>query len=401
MENKTIKNNGEPRKEVENTNTNAVEASEFRRRIDEGRLITLDCGKNNASFYDGNDRLNEDVEGLKGVSEIISPLLILELASNPKYKGFSMVAEDAHFGVPRSEDSLSQPFRDDQLTKFYKDCRDNDIILRLFPQKSTPRAISYSGLEKSDETDPISIYKVVKDFPSISLRKPPESFKPSNVRKEGYEHKKLLNKKLNFARRFDYNDTNGQWIKDNIKEISSALSSTAQDAFQINEESILYKKGNKKKGIKKGDVNYNNIKLTQLCTILAVFRGKMSLDPLTGQPCISDELIKREYTNDLVKWKFAKKHIFGFSPMHQRGGVARSNLTHHGSRNYIIRKAKEKEKLILNSKVKDPETEKEMTKGRGHFTKEEDKAFISHRKDYSDSVKEVFNLFRKMLQHST
>jgi hypothetical protein len=394
---KFISNNGEPRKEVDSTNANAAEASKFRQRVEEGKLVTLDCGKNNATLYDGNDTPNEKTGG-EGICESVSPLKILEIASNPKYKGYSMVAEDAHFGVPRSEDSLAQPFIDSQLTKFYKDCRENEVILRLFPQKSTPRAASYAGLEKSDETDPISIYKMVRDFPSISLRKPPESFKPSDLRKEGYEHKKKLNKKLNFARRFDYSDTNGQWIKDNIKEISSSLSSTAQDAFQIDEQSITYKKGNKKKGLKKGDINYNNINLTQLCTVLGSLRGKMDIDPATGQLCIFDKLIKREHTKDkdLIKWKFAKKHVFCFSPMHQRGGVARSNLMHHGARNYIIRKAKE-DGLTLNDKVKDRVTQKLVTKGRGDFSKEEDKAFVSHRKAYSNSVKEVFNLFRNML----
>jgi hypothetical protein len=391
---------GEPRKEVDSKNTNIAEASEFRRRVDEGKLITLDCGKNNATFYDGNDTPNEKTGG-KGVCESISPLKVLEIASNPKYKGYSMVGEDAHFGVARSEKSLSQPFSDSQLTKFYKDCRENEVILRLFPQKSTPRAASYAGLEKSDETDPISIHKMVRDFPNVSLRKPPESFKTSDLRQEGYEHKKRLNSVLNFARRFDYCDVNGQWIKDNIKEISSSLSDTAQDAFQINEESIIYKKGNKKKGVKKGDINYNSINLTQLCTILASLRGYIRTDA-AGQPCISDELIKREYAkdNDLIKWKFAKKHVFCFSPMHQRGGVARSNLIHHGARNYIIRKAKE-DGLILNDKVEDRATQKQVTKGRGNFSKEEDKAFVSHRKAYSNSIKEVFNLFRNMLQHST
>ena len=72
---------------------------------------------------------------------------------------------------------------------------------------------------------------------------------------------------------------------------------------------------------------------------------------------------------------------------------------YHGAKNYIIRKAKE-EGLALKAKFEQPNGE-ERGKGRGNFTKQEDDSYLSHRKVYADSIKEVFNLFRKMLQHST
>ena len=72
---------------------------------------------------------------------------------------------------------------------------------------------------------------------------------------------------------------------------------------------------------------------------------------------------------------------------------------YHGARNYIARKAKD-EKLNLKSKVLQADG-KEKTKGRGNFTKQENDSYLFHRKNYSSSVKEVFNVFRKMLQQST
>ena len=362
-------------------NSKQQEVANFRQRIKDSKLVVLDCGKNGATFYDGNDRPDEE----KCVSA--TPKELLEIASNPKYNGYAMVGEDAHFGVARNPKSLAQPFNKEQLLRFYKDCRENNIILRFFPQKSTPRAAAYAKLIKSDETDPISIYKMVTDFPNTSLRKPPESFGLTDLRKSGYKHKDDLNKVLNFARRYEYDDSNTKWMKDHIEEISSSLSHTARDAFL--------------KYYKKGDVNINATfkSPAQLYSILACLRGKIETDDKTGEGYISGELNIRKITGELPSWKFAKKHIFNFSGWHQRGGVARSNLMYHGAKNYIIRKAKE-EGLALKAKFEQPDGE-ERGKGRGNFKKKEEDSYLSHRKVYANSIKEVFNLFRKMLQHST
>lgn len=366
-----------------NNKTNQTEYADFRHRVENEKQVTLDCGKKSSTYYDGNESEK---------CSTVTPKQILEIASSPKYNGYAMVGEDAHFGVPQNEDSYAQPFKKEQLLKFYKDCVDNNIILRLFPQKSTPRAAAYAGLIKSDETDPISIYKLVRDFPEIALRKPPESFELTEIRKEGYKHKDNLNQLLNFVRTDDYSDSNTKWLIENIEEISSHISPVARDAF------IKY--------YKKGGVNINATFKpdkgggpTSLYSILGALVGKRKTDAETGEIYISRELNIRESTGELPSWKFAKKHIFNFGPWHQKGGVARSNLMYHGARNYIARKAKD-EKLYLKSKVLQADG-KEKTKGRGNFTKQENDSYLFHRKNYSSSVKEVFNVFRKMLQQST
>ena len=365
--------------------TNQTEYADFRHRVENEKQVTLDCGKKSSTYYDGNK--NEKCS-------TVTPKQILEIASNPKYNGYAMVGEDAHFGVRQNEESYAQPFKEEQLFKFYKDCVDNNIILRLFPQKSTPRAAAYAGLIKSDETDPVSIYKLVRDFPEIALRKPPESFELTEIRKEGYKHKDNLNKLLNFARRYDYNDSNTEWLIENIEEISSHLSPVARDAF------IKY--------YKKGGINVNQTFKpgkeggpTCLYSILGALVGKIKVDTETGQTYISRDLNIRESTGELPSWKFAKRHIFNFGPWHQKGGVARSNLMYHGAKNYIVRKAKdENPPLDLKSKLLQANGE-ERSKGRGNFTKQENDSYLFHRKNYSSSIKEVFNVFRKMLQQST
>jgi hypothetical protein len=369
-----------------NKNNKYSEVAIFWQRVEDRELVVLDCGKNSATFYDGND----EEKCAKITHEVL-----LEMASDPKYKGYAMVVEDAHFGVPRGPTSLAQPFSAKELSKFYKECVNNNVIFRLFPQKSTPRAAAYAKLKKSDETDPISIYKMLRAFPKTALRKPPESFEISRIREEGYKHKDDLNNVLNHARAYepkgylDKDDANTKWLQENIEDIASRMSPTAKDAFQIS----YYKKGG---------VNMNETfkAPAQLYSILASLRGKVKEHEKEEDIYyISDELNIRKRTGELPSWKFAKKHIFNFSPWHQKGGVARSNLMYHGAKNYIIRKAKE-EGLALKARFEQADGQ-ERGKGRGNFTKQEDSLYLSHRKEYTDSIKEVFGLFRKMLQHST
>ena len=165
----SIKNN------MNNKRSNQTEAADFRQRIKDGKLIVLDCGKNGATLYDGK----------KCVS--LTHQELLNIPSNPKYKGYAIIVEDAHLGVPRGPTSLAQPFSKEQHFKFYEDCRENNIILRLFPQKSTPRAAAYATNIKSDETDPESIYKMNQDIPRTALRKQPESIEFSPIREEDYK----------------------------------------------------------------------------------------------------------------------------------------------------------------------------------------------------------------------
>jgi len=365
---------------MNNNKNKQAEVSDFRKRVEEDKLIVVDCGQNSATFYDGKNPERNSLE--------ITHEELLKLPLRPESKGYAMVGEDAHLGVARNEKSLSQPFNSIQLQSFYKACEENNIIFKTFPQKSTPRAAVYSDNEKSDATDPVSIYNMIKDFPKTSLRNPPTSFDVSDVRKEGYKHKEDLNKVLNFARRYDYTDVNAQWIKDNIKDIASGLSPVAQDAFKVSEE-FAYKKGNKNKGIKAGDINLKKISMPQLYSIFSVLRGKANYNEETKKGSISDELNTRKSQDKLgikklPSWKFTKKHILCFSPHHQRGGVARSNLMYHGAKHYIVRKAKE-EGFALKGK------------NRGSFNKKEDRAFVLHRGAYTQSVKEAFNLFKGML----
>lgn len=344
--------------------------SDFRVRVTNRKFITLDCGKNSATYFDG---------------ETVFTISHQELLELPiKYPGYAFVGEDAHFGVPRTNKSLAQPFTAPELQGLYELCRENDVILRLFPQKSTPRAKLYSKLEKSDLDDPKSIYKLVLDFEEIKLKTPKTFFESTKTQREGYRMKDKLNKVLNYARYGDYSDKNAIWLKNNIEKLIPLLSEDAKKCFNLDEATCRYKVSNKKKGFKAGDLRINQISIPQLYSILASMQGEIDEESLDILP----NKVVRNSTGDLPSWTFAKKHLFCFSPFHQKGGVARSNLYHHGKKNWIIKQVKNKYEVNLRKK------------NRGEFSSEQDIIFRHYRKTYTSAIKEVFKAMRDMISKS-
>ena len=340
-----------------------------RSNIDNKKFVTLDCGKNNATFFDGI------------TVKTISHKQLFDLPQ--KYPNHTFVGEDAHFGVPRNLTSLAQPLTKRELKTLYNECERYNVDLGLFPQKSTPRAKLYAGLEKSDEDDPKAIYKLLSDFPKIQLKNPKYEFDVSPVRKEGYKMKHDLNRRLNVARRQDYTDSNSRWLKDNIEELTGRISEQAKDCFGLTDESRR-KVANKTPGALVGQMKLNKVNFPQLYSILSTLQGEIDFDGENAD-ITTTRLIRNESTGDLPSWKFAKKHLFCMSPHHQKGGVARSNLYYQGKRYYIIRKAKDHE---INLK----------RKHRGEFSREEDQSFVFYRKIYVNSIREVFNAFRSMIK---
>ena len=109
-------------------------------------LFTADVGQGKVHIYDsGNDifhsklpeetLINLNIEGLK--------------------KGDCLVVECAHVREAHRF-TMAQPFNFNQLTQLKENAEEKGIVLRLFPQKSTPKARKLAGLgekDKSDEAD--------------------------------------------------------------------------------------------------------------------------------------------------------------------------------------------------------------------------------------------------------
>ena len=341
----------------------------------ENKVFTLDFGKKRTTLYDGEKVIGSTVEQILTLPKLLNP-------------GSKIIVEDAHMGVPRTEKSLAQPYTKTELRKFYSDCEENGIELRFFPQQSSPRAAAYSNLKKDDDQDPISIYNLCRDYPNISLKKPDPSFSYSLKAKEGLFRKHQLNKILNFARRTDYlnpNDKNTQWINENANYVYNELSDVGRCVFGFLNEKARFKRPNKNRNIKKGDLNVKHIKVNFIYTTLASMRGTLVHEG-NERFSVDDSFFLREGTGRLPNWAFTQRYIFHMSPYHLKGGVARSNFYHHGAKKWI------KERVFEEGYDIDK-------KKRGEMSKQEEKVFLKYRRLYSNAIKELYNIIKKQLEN--
>ena len=339
-------------------------------------MMVLDFGKNTATLYDPKtDTCN-----------VITHEEVLKL-SEKLPSGKLIICEAAHLAVPRSIKSLSQPFTAAQLLGLYNSLELKGVTLRFVSGQSTPRAISASGLPKSDKDDPKSIYRLLYKHREIldSLMIPRKSFEVTDIVKLGWDWKDFTNQILNIARRYGYQDNNSEYIIRNIQPIYDNLSPAAREVFGLE----LFKKTSKIG--KPGTVNIKKIKnrMVQMNSILSIFRddeGNLRLLPDTG---------------NLPNNYFIKRYVLCMTPNHRKGGVSRSNLYFHGMRNFIIKMAKIEDSTVnLKRKVSlvDQYGETyERTASRGHFTDYEDSLFLKYRKQYCRSIFELINIFKQLL----
>ena len=322
------------------------------------RTYVLDCGRNTSTLYDS----------LKDETITITHAEVLNLPERLEANSL-LVSEKAHIGVPRTKRSKAQPFTADQLLDLYSRFESNGITLRLFPEMSTPRACSYSGLEKSDLNDPKSLFILLRDYPNTSLMKPRESFEPTPLREEMW-----------------------QFIVNNLEFIANNLSETAKECFNLTDEHKY------KHERYKDELTYpfkpNSIKKMQIYTVLCTLIDDDGNERL------------RQSTNELAGWQFVKQGVFGFTPFHRRGGTARSNLIFHGLMSYVNQTGKEAGFNFMR-KVEKPDPKAKGGKKtvsvqlrRGDMTPEEDAFFLERRKEYCDEVRELWQLGKSILTGS-
>ena len=337
-------------------------------------MYVIDLGRNQATIY------NSEIDEVKTISHE----QILDLP-NELPEGSLIVSEYAHLGCPKKEKSLAQVFEADTLLKFYSDLRDKGITLKLFPQQLTPRACNYSRLPKGDDNDPKSIYILLRDFPEISLMNPPKTFELSPLRQESYDWVEWSNLYLNIPRcdKYSKEDVYYGVISENLQYIYDNISETCRSVFGFE----VYKRGNKKEGISKGDVNIKNLKMNQIYSVLVQLMNDKG------------ELRLRDRTGELAGWKFIKRYSFKMTAFHFKGGVARSNLYHHGIKNWVAAQVAQD----LGVKTKDIKNKRRggyTNDDREYvepFTKEENELFRKYRAQYCKCIKEMFMLFKSIL----
>ena len=144
----------------------------FNERVRAQKLLVFDIGKNEATYCKFGDSKAQTID----VSDITK--IVME------YPGYAMTVEDCHM-APRTRKSMSQHYTEPKLNSFYKTAEHNDVVCMNWPQKLTPKALSYSKLEKSDEYDPVAIAqylyasRTLDYIPEVKLKLPPTSYEYS------------------------------------------------------------------------------------------------------------------------------------------------------------------------------------------------------------------------------
>ena len=187
----------------------------------------------------------------------------------------------------------------------------------------------YAGLDKSDESDLLTIEYALKTRPHIfaAFQKPEnKNFGIDLRREEADQMKEEITEDKNIMRCEDYEE-NGMitWLTNNIELIASNLPQDVKECFGIDKNVLVHRKG-KNKGDIIGAV-YEKQLLAILLTLVQP-DGSLRLRPSTGR---------------LMGKKYAKLYIFKMHDYHERGGVVRSDIYWHGLRHYIPR--------ILNNKI--------------------------------------------------
>jgi hypothetical protein len=198
-----------------------------------------------------------------------------------------------------------------------------------------------------------------------------------------------MNTLLNYARRNDYGkddntDSIRKWLSDNINYIVNGLDEKTKMVFGLDS---VYKKDNSSKGIRKGDINLNAANMTAVYSIAAaLFEFSITKDlTVEYKPRL------REQTGELPGWKFIEKYVYGFSPYHLNGGLARSNLKFHNFNTYLSKRAVDSGYVMDKKKL--------SGKQKHQFDNSERKFFRQVQNEHKKACKQLFLNLKRVMEN--
>ena len=244
--------------------------------------------------------------------------------------GDTLVAECAHLREAHAK-TMAQAYAFDKLTELKKNADKIGLNIKLFPQKSTPKARKLYGVEASDKTDEVDTKAIatflLKDKNAFGTLK---TFIPTKM-KDFQEKNQCVfayiqeaNDDINPAKSSGYGldpnidyyeDEVSKWIKKYTVDGGSSIfgyTPTIADYLNNDEEllNILGLSVDKKTGKLKIE-NANRI-YTLTTTILRP-DGSLRLRKDYGLP---------------PYWQYVKEHLLGCKPYHMNQGVIASNYKH-------------------------------------------------------------------------
>lgn len=283
---------------------------ELLKRINSGKVITVDLGKNNVHIYNAATKeeyklsyerfVNLDIDGLD--------------------ESYVIVMEEAHYRA-RGESSKAQALEYDQLLQLFDNAYAKGVLLYMFPQCNTPKARGFAfgvtAKPADDIQDCIAIADMVinrtamaslREFVPISM----EQFKDISAARSAEVYR--LNADLNYWRNFGYyydeRDTNplGQLIVGCAHYLSDVLTDTQKDLLR-------FSFGKKGQIIEPGKW-YNKIAYLLMTVVSMDDDGNL--------------VTRTRADNGLVpNWRFVAQRWLGFSPYHFKAGTAASNVKMH------------------------------------------------------------------------
>ena len=288
----------------------------FAADIGEGKLHVYDSGNN--TFH---GKLPKD------------DLIALNI---PKLKsGDTLVVECAHLREAHAR-TMAQAYSYDELIELKKNADRMGVVIKLFPQKSTPKARKLAGVEadaKTDEVDTKAIASfLLKDHNAYSSLK---TFIPTKMKDFQEKSQNIVdyiqeaNDDINPAKssgygldpKIDYyEDEVSKWIKkytvdggSSIFGYTTTIVDCLEKEYPKDYEELTWALGlsidNKSGKIK---IENENRIYTLVTTILRP-DGSLRLRKDNGFPAY---------------WKYVKAHLLGCKPYHMNQGVIASNYKH-------------------------------------------------------------------------
>ena len=297
-------------------------------------LFTADVGQGKVHVYDS----GKDV--FHGKLPLES---LIDLSGIPGLeRGDVLVVECAHLRESHKL-TLAQPFNYDQLEELKRNADRMGVSIKLFPQKSTPKARKLYGVEVSDKTDEVDTKAIasflLKDqnaFCALKTFVPTKLEEFQNKNQYIFDYIQQSNDDINEAKsseygltaKYDYEDEVSKWIKKYTIEGGSSIfgyTPTIVDYLQ-KEYPKDYKELTQALGLsvdkKTGKCKIENENRIYTLTTTILRPGGDLRFRLDRENLNIDDKYK------VPLWQYVKAHLLGCKPYHMNQGVIASNYKH-------------------------------------------------------------------------
>ena len=290
----------------------------FTADIGEGKLHVYDSG--NDTFYGKlpkDDLINLNIPGLQS--------------------GDTLVVECAHLRESHAK-TMAQAYTFDKLTELKKNADKIGLNIKLFPQKSTPKARKLYGVEASDKTDEVDtkaiatfLLKDKKAFRSLKTFIPTKMKEFQGNNQDVFDYVQQANDDINPAKSSGYGldpnidyyeDEVSKWIKKHTIDGGSSVFGYTPTIVEYLEKEYPkeYEELTRALGLSV-DKNTGDIKIEKegrnrtytLVTTILRPNGSLRLRKDYGLP---------------PYWQYVKAHLLGLKPYHMKQGVIASNYKH-------------------------------------------------------------------------